>query len=144
MYFIIQPCSHLCIAVLYYPDLSCVSVECDPACDGMTDSGVDSEVSPSSPDSESGGRPAAPGQQPVTHPVTHSAEELVAKMEVDEEEGEEDKFVISDCDPIAEKMETVEALLSLSDSSRSPGGSPEKPLITILPAHSLKGELSRI
>ena len=43
-----------------------------------------------------------------------------------------------------DKMETVEALLSLSDSSRSPGGSPEKPLITILPAHSLKGELSRI
>ena len=36
-----------------------------------------------------------------------------------------------------DKMETVEALLSLSDTSRSPGGSPDKPaLITILPAHN--------
>ena len=41
-------------------------------------------------------------------------------------------------DPATEDtMETVEALLSLSHSSRSPGGSPDKPaLITILPAHN--------
>ena len=36
----------------------------------------------------------------------------------------------------SETMETVEALLSLSEASRSPVGSPEKPLITLLPAHS--------
>ena len=35
-----------------------------------------------------------------------------------------------------DKMETVEALLSLSDCSRSPEGSPDKTLITILPAHN--------
>ena len=35
-----------------------------------------------------------------------------------------------------DKMETVEALLSLSDTSRSPGGSPDKTMITILPAHN--------
>ena len=58
-------------------------------------------------------------------------------MEEDEEDEEE-----SECeDKIADKMETVEALLSLSEASRSPVGSPEKPLITILPAHNPdKGE----
>merc|ERR1719232_1331241 len=72
--------------------------------------------------------------------VTQSAEELVARMEEEEEDDrddENDKFVIDDekmddCD----KMETVAALLSLSETSRSPVSSPEKPLITLLPAHS--------
>ena len=45
---------------------------------------------------------------------------------------------LSSLDPGLEddKMETVEALLSLSDTSRSPGGSPDKTMITILPAHN--------
>ena len=118
----------------------------------MTDSGVDSELSPSSPDSitESSSvtltsitsltsLPSTPSmviQTPANNSqtVARSAEELVAKMEEEDEEEEcEDK--------IADKMETVEALLSLSDASRSPVGSPEKPLITILPAHNPdKGE----
>ena len=119
----------------------------------MTDSGVDSEVSPSSPDSVSESH-SPPGSietldtKPPTEPtntaleyykempaqITHSTEELVAKMEVDDECMEE-KFIISD-EKIADKMETVEALLSLSDASRSPGSSPEKTLITIIPAHN--------
>ena len=33
-------------------------------------------------------------------------------------------------------METVEALLSLSDCSRSPETSPEKSRITLIPAHN--------
>ena len=121
----------------------------------MTDSGVDSELSPSSPDSitESSSvtlpsltsltsltslssTPSMVIQTPANNSqtVARSAEELVAKMEEEDEEEEcEDK--------IADKMETVEALLSLSDASRSPVGSPEKPLITILPAHNPdKGE----
>ena len=115
----------------------------------MTDSGVDSELSPSSPDSitetsslnitsTSTTTPSMVIQTPTNNceTVARSAEELVAKMEDEEEEEEcEDK--------IADKMETVEALLSLSDASRSPVGSPEKPLITILPAHNPdKGEAS--
>ena len=95
--------------------------------DAMTDSGVDSELSPSSPDSVTETRTGG-----VTEVVTgHSAEELVARMEEDEE-----KFVIDEGkmgDP--DKMETVEALLSLGESSRS-GRAAEKPLITLLPAHS--------
>ena len=120
----------------------------------MTDSGVDSELSPSSPDSitetssvtlpsltsltslSSSSTPSMVIQTPANNSqtVARSAEELVAKMEEEDEEEEcEDK--------IADKMETVEALLSLSDASRSPVGSPEKPLITILPAHNPdKGE----
>ena len=118
----------------------------------MTDSGVDSELSPSSPDSITEtssvtlnsltsltSLPSTPSmviQTPANNSqtVARSAEELVAKMEEEDEEEEcEDK--------IADKMETVEALLSLSDASRSPVGSPEKPLITILPAHNPdKGE----
>ena len=127
----------------------------------MTDSGVDSELSPSSPDSITetssvtlnsltsltsltslpslSSLPSTPSmviQTPANNSqtVARSAEELVAKMEEEDEEEEcEDK--------IADKMETVEALLSLSDASRSPVGSPEKPLITILPAHNPdKGE----
>jgi len=127
------------------------TVECE-AGESMTDSGVDSEVSPSSPDSvtESHFPPAGSGStdppagQTKTNleyykemppaQITHSTEELVAKMEVDDECMEE-KFIISD-EKIADKMETVEALLSLSDASRSPGSSPEKTLITILPAHN--------
>ena len=122
----------------------------------MTDSGVDSEVSPSSPDSVSAQdgmkRGCAreeeeeeeavlielPGH-PVTGPPIHSPEELVAKMEVDDM-ADEGEFFISD-ERVADKMETVEALLSLSSSTRSPGSSPEKTLITILPAHNPdKGE----
>ena len=119
----------------------------------MTDSGVDSEVSPSSPDSVTeshSGSTDPPAGQTKTNleyykemppaQITHSTEELVAKMEVDDECMEE-KFIISD-EKIADKMETVEALLSLSDASRSPGSSPEKTLITILPAHNPdKGEI---
>ena len=94
----------------------------------MTDSGVDSELSPSSPDSVTETRPGGLG---VTEVVTsHSAEELVARMEEEDEE----KFVIDEGkmagDP--DKMETVEALLSLGESSRGQ----EKPLITLMPAHS--------
>lgn len=121
----------------------------------MTDSGVDSEVSPSSPDSVS----AQDGMKrdcireeeeeeailielpghPVTGPPIHSPEELVAKMEVDDM-ADEGEFFISD-ERVADKMETVEALLSLSSSTRSGGSSPEKTLITILPAHNPdKGE----
>ena len=115
----------------------------------MTDSGVDSELSPSSPDSitetsslnitsTSTTTPSMVIQTPTSNceTVARSAEELVAKMEEDEED-EEDECE----DKIADKMETVEALLSLSEASRSPVGSPEKPLITILPAHNPdKGE----
>ena len=112
----------------------------------MTDSGVDSELSPSSPDSItetsttiSTSKPSMVIQTQTSNcqTVARSAEELVAKMEEDEEDEEE-----SECeDKIADKMETVEALLSLSEASRSPVGSPEKPLITILPAHNPdKGE----
>ena len=112
----------------------------------MTDSGVDSELSPSSPDSItetsttiSTSTPSMVIQTQTSNcqTVARSAEELVAKMEEDEEDEEE-----SECeDKIADKMETVEALLSLSEASRSPVGSPEKPLITILPAHNPdKGE----
>jgi DNA-directed RNA polymerase subunit M/transcription elongation factor TFIIS len=124
------------------------SAECDSG-ENMTDSGVDSEVSPSSPDSVTaqdnmklgGGEEddddtlhlELPGH-PVTGPPIHSPEELVAKMEVDEVD-DEGEFFISD-DRVADKMETVEALLSLSDSNRSPGSSPDKTLITILPAHN--------
>ena len=128
-----------------------VLVDCETG-ENMTDSGVDSELSPSSPDSitESSSVtlnslssltsiPSTPSmviQTPANNSqtVARSAEELVAKMEEEDEEEEcEDK--------IADKMETVEALLSLSDASRSPVGSPEKPLITILPAHNPdKGE----
>ena len=124
----------------------------------MTDSGVDSEVAPSSPDSVTESHfPPGPVETRRLEPpaeatktaleyykempaqITHSTEELVAKMEVDDECMEE-KFIISD-EKIADKMETVEALLSLSDASRSPGSSPEKTLITILPAHNPdKGE----
>merc|ERR1719270_1830897 len=52
-------------------------------------------------------------------------------------EDDDDKFVIDDekMDD-SDKMETVAALLSLSESSRSPASSPEKAMITILPAHS--------
>ena len=111
----------------------------------MTDSGVDSELSPSSPDSItetsttiSTSTPSMVIQTQTSNcqTVARSAEELVAKME-EEEDDEED-----DCEAkIADKMETVEALLSLSEASRSPVGSPEKPLITILPAHNPdKGE----
>lgn len=119
----------------------------------MTDSGVDSEVSPSSPDSVSEShspqesiemldtkppteatKTALEYYKEVPAQITHSTEELVAKMEVDDECMEE-KFIISD-EKIADKMETVEALLSLSDASRSPGSSPEKTLITIIPAHN--------
>ena len=102
------------------------SVECEMG-DAMTDSGVDSELSPSSPDSVTEARPG------VTEMVTgRSAEELVARMEEEDEE----KFVIDESkmagDP--DKMETVEALLSLGESS--PGQGQEKPQITLLPAHS--------
>ena len=94
----------------------------------MTDSGVDSELSPSSPDSvtENGSRDQI---------VTTSVEELVDRME--DMEDDDDKFVIDDekMDD-SDKMETVAALLSLSESSRSPASSPEKAMITILPAHS--------
>ena len=123
----------------------------------MTDSGVDSEVSPSSPDSvsaqdgmktrreeeeEEAVLIELPGH-PVTGPPIHSPEELVAKMEVDDMGEDEGEFFISD-ERVADKMETVEALLSLSSSTRSPGSSPEKTLITILPAHNPdKGEQSR-
>ena len=80
---------------------------------------------------------------PVTGPPIHSPEELVAKMEVDDMGEDEGEFFISD-ERVADKMETVEALLSLSSSTRSPGSSPEKTLITILPAHNPdKGEQSR-
>ena len=131
-----------------------VLVDCETG-ENMTDSGVDSELSPSSPDSITEtssinltsltsltsitSLPSTPSmviQTPANNSqtVARSAEELVAKMEEEDEEEEcEDK--------IADKMETVEALLSLSDASRSPVGSPEKPLITILPAHNPdKGE----
>ena len=102
------------------------SVECEMG-DAMTDSGVDSELSPSSPDSVTEARPG------VTEMVTgRSAEELVARMEEEDEE----KFVIDEGkmtgDP--DKMETVEALLSLGGGSQGQGQ--EKPLITLLPAHS--------
>ena len=115
----------------------------------MTDSGVDSELSPSSPDSitetstttATTTTPSMVIQTPTNNceTVARSAEELVAKMEEEDEEEEEE------CeDKIADKMETVEALLSLSEASRSPVGSPEKPLITILPAHNPdKGETLR-
>ena len=64
---------------------------------------------------------------------------LKAKMEVDDM-ADEGEFFISD-ERVADKMETVEALLSLSSSTRSGGSSPEKTLITILPAHNPdKGE----
>ena len=123
----------------------------------MTDSGVDSEVSPSSPDSVSAQDGTMkttsmeeeeeeavlielPGH-PVTGPPIHSPEELVAKMEVDDMGEDEGEFFISD-ERVADKMETVEALLSLSSSTRSGGSSPEKTLITILPAHNPdKGEV---
>ena len=126
-----------------------VSVDCETG-ENMTDSGVDSELSPSSPDSitetsslnitsTTTTTPSMVIQTPTSNceTVARSAEELVAKME--EEDEEED----DECeDKIADKMETVEALLSLSDASRSPVGSPEKPLITILPAHNPdKGEV---
>ena len=94
----------------------------------MTDSGVDSELSPSSPDSviELPGLPqTAPAPGLATSGCT--AEELVARLEAETEDTME-----------TDKMETVAALLSLSHSeaSRSPASSPEKPLITLLPAHS--------
>ena len=123
-----------------------VLVDCETG-ENMTDSGVDSELSPSSPDSitetstntATTTTPSMVIQTPTNNceTVARSAEELVAKMEEDEEDEEE-----SECeDKIADKMETVEALLSLSEASRSPVGSPEKPLITILPAHNPdKGE----
>ena len=98
--------------------------------DAMTDSGVDSELSPSSPDSVTETR--TPGGLGVTEVVTgNSAEELVARMEEEDEE----KFVIDEGKMAEDKMETVEALLSLGESSRSPGHQ-EKPLITLMPAHS--------
>ena len=116
----------------------------------MTDNGVDSELSPSSPDSitetsslnitsTTTTTPSMVIQTPTSNceTVARSAEELVAKME-EEDDDEEDECEAK----IADKMETVEALLSLSEASRSPVGSPEKPLITILPAHNPdKGEL---
>ena len=126
----------------------------------MTDSGVDSEVSPSSPDSVSAQDGMKRGSvreeeeeeeavlielpgHPVTGPPIHSPEELVAKMEVDDMGEDEGEFFISD-ERVADKMETVEALLSLSSSTRSGGSSPEKTLITILPAHNPdKGEVCR-
>ena len=108
----------------------------------MTDSGVDSELSPSSPDSITEAvstNMVIQTQSNTCEIVTQSAEELVARMEEEEDDRDEenDKFVIDDekmddCD----KMETVAALLSLSETSRSPVSSPEKPLITLLPAHS--------
>ena len=98
--------------------------------DAMTDSGVDSELSPSSPDSVTETR--TPGGLGVTEVVTgNSAEELVARMEEEDEE----KFVIDEGKMAEDKMETVEALLSLGESSRSPGHQ-EKPMITLMPAHS--------
>ena len=116
----------------------------------MTDSGVDSELSPSSPDSitetsttTTTTTPSMVIQTPTPNnceTVARSAEELVAKMEEEDEDEEDDECE----DKIADKMETVEALLSLSEASRSPVGSPEKPLITILPAHNPdKGETVR-
>ena len=103
----------------------------------MTDSGVDSELSPSSPDSVTETRgPGAEntarlrdGALGVTEVVTSTstAEELVARMEEEDEE----KFVIDE-GKMEDKMETVEALLSLGESSRGQ----EKPLITLMPAHS--------
>ena len=115
----------------------------------MTDSGVDSELSPSSPDSitetsttTTTTTPSMVIQTPTNNceTVARSAEELVAKMEEEDEDEDEDECE----DKIADKMETVEALLSLSEASRSPVGSPEKPLITILPAHNPdKGETLR-
>ena len=104
----------------------------------MTDSGVDSELSPSSPDSviELPGLPqTAPAPGLATSGCT--AEELVARLEAETEDTME-----------TDKMETVAALLSLSHSeaSRSPASSPEKPLITLLPAHSpdtgIRGKIS--
>ena len=102
----------------------------------MTDSGVDSEsLSPSSPDSVS-------DQVAQETSVTKEEQEMVTGETgedlVDKMEEEEDALRI-DCEPAREeneKMETVAALLSLSESSRSPRSSPEKPLITLLPAHS--------
>ena len=118
-------------------------VDCETG-ENMTDSGVDSELSPSSPDSitetSSVNITSAPSmviQTPVnkSETVARSVEELVAKMEEEDEEEDECE------DKISDKMETVEALLSLSEASRSPVGSPEKPLITLLPAHNPdKGE----
>ena len=100
-----------------------LSVECETG-ENMTDSGVDSELSPSSPDSviELPGLP-----QTAPAPSGCTAEELVARLEAETEDTME-----------TDKMETVAALLSLSHSeaSRSPASSPEKPLITLLPAHS--------
>ena len=80
----------------------------------MTDSGVDSEVSPSSPDSVSESHsppesiemldtkpPTESTKTPLEYykempaQIAHSTEELVAKMEVDDECMEE-KFIISD------------------------------------------------
>ena len=104
----------------------------------MTDSGVDSELSPSSPDSVTDTTTNRVQIQTTTSSaeiVTQSAEELLDRME--EDDCDDDKFVIDDekCDD-SDKMETVAALLSLSESSRSPASSPEKPMITLLPAHS--------
>ena len=106
----------------------------------MTDSGVDSELSPSSPDSVTDTSTRVQIQTTATtgssaEIVTETAEELLDRME--EDDCDEDKFVIDDekCED-TDKMETVAALLSLSESSRSPASSPEKPMITLLPAHS--------
>ena len=132
---------HITTSPLLLPPNPSLAAEVDPG-ESMTDSGVDSEVSPSSPDSVSADAKAdavlhldLPGH-PVTGPPVHSPEELVARMELDgvDDEGE---FFISD-ERVADKMETVEALLSLSSSAAN---SPEKTLITILPAHNPdKGE----
>ena len=96
----------------------------------MTDSGVDSELSPSSPDSVSDPPPPSSKITSSSEMVTGAtAEDLMEKMEEDDE----DTLRIDDGEDPADEKSAVAALLSLSESSRSPVSSPEKPMITILP-----------
>ena len=96
----------------------------------MTDSGVDSELSPSSPDSVSDPPPSSSKITSSSEMVTGAtAEDLMEKMEEDDE----DTLRIDDGEDPADEKSAVAALLSLSESSRSPVSSPEKPMITILP-----------
>ena len=98
----------------------------------MTDSGVDSELSPSSPDSVSDPPPSSSSSKITSSSemVTGAtAEDLMEKMEEDDE----DTLRIDDGEDPADEKSAVAALLSLSESSRSPVSSPEKPMITILP-----------
>ena len=98
----------------------------------MTDSGVDSELSPSSPDSVSDPPPPSSSSKIISSSemVTGAtAEDLMEKMEEDDE----DTLRIDDGEDPADEKSAVAALLSLSESSRSPVSSPEKPMITILP-----------